>query len=648
MSIKLKLIAAVTLLGLSLVALGGSSFYALQFTTGMTRTIVADGMTGLGQLTRINDMYSNIVRDTQGVALGELTFAEGAASVAESFANIDTDWTAYLAGKIGAEETPIVEIAKTRMSEAEPAIAKLTDLLTKQDLPALTEFTKTELGEAMESIASQFDQLAEIQAQSSEADYGIAEAHAGQAMLVMAIIAALSGCVLAFAIYVILGSVVRPLRGMEQAMRRLAGGDHQSDIPYTAQTDEIGAMAAALLVFRQNGLRVAQLTEAETIAGQRTQADRSAMMRQLQVDFGTVVDAAIAGDFSKSVEASYADAELNALAKGVNDLVANVGRGISETGVVLNALAHTDLTKRVTGAYDGAFADLKDDVNAVADRLNDIVGQLRHTSGGLRTATGEILAGANDLSERTTKQAAAIEQTSGALEQLLATVRDNAGRANQARGEARSVSSAAERGGTVMQQANAAMGRISDSSSKISSIIGLIDDIAFQTNLLALNASVEAARAGDAGKGFAVVAVEVRRLAQSAATASADVKGLIELSAGEVRSGTQLVADAAAHLADMLDGVRSNAALIDAIASASQDQSVAIAEVSTAIRQMDEMTQHNAALVEETNAAIEQTDTQASELDRIVEVFVVEPSDAPSQSALGRKPTGKSRFSAAA
>ncbi len=74
------------------------------------------------------------------------------------------------------------------------------------------------------------------------------------------------------------------------------------------------------------------------------------------------------------------------------------------------------------------------------------------------------------------------------------------------------------------------MERITASSGKISNIIGLIDDIAFQTNLLALNASVEAARAGEAGKGFAVVAVEVRRLAQSAAQASSEVKGLIEQS----------------------------------------------------------------------------------------------------------------------
>src|SRR5690606_31264246 len=162
---------------------------------------------------------------------------------------------------------------------------------------------------------------------------------------------------------------------------------------------------------------------------------------------------------------------------------------------------------------------------------------------------------------------------------------------------------------------------ITQSSAKISNIIGMIDDIAFQTNLLALNASVEAARAGEAGKGFAVVAVEVRRLAQSAAQASSDVKVLIEQSAQQVTSGSKLVATAADRLTAMLDGVRANTVLLDDIARASREQAAAIAEVNSAVRQMDEMTQHNAALVEEVNAAIEQTEAQANELDRIVDIF---------------------------
>ncbi|WP_317185707.1 methyl-accepting chemotaxis protein [Devosia sp. BK] len=287
----------------------------------------------------------------------------------------------------------------------------------------------------------------------------------------------------------------------------------------------------------------------------------------------------------------------------------------------LARMANGDLGGRIETSFTGQYEELRQAFNQSLTQLEGIVGNLRSTSRSLKTATAEILTGANDLSQRTTRQAATIEETSAAVEQLATTVAENARRAATASEKARVLAQDATNGGTVMGEATGAMTAIEASSGKISNIIGLIDDIAFQTNLLALNASVEAARAGDAGKGFAVVAVEVRRLAQSAAQASSDVKALIEASAGEVRTGAQLVAQAARKLEDILRGAEDSFGLIEAMAKASSEQSGALDEVAMAIRQMDEITQHNAALVEETNAAIEQTEEQAAKLDGIVDVF---------------------------
>jgi len=346
------------------------------------------------------------------------------------------------------------------------------------------------------------------------------------------------------------------------------------------------------------------------------------------------IDHAVTTYFDKMTADAAAEAQANA---------DKILHAVTAAGDVLKQLSAGDLTHRISADFDPSLERIKHDTNAVADKLTEIIMQLQGLSTSLKTATGEILMGANDLSQRTTQQAAAVEETSAALEQLTGIVEENSKRAEAATSKADSVAGIADETGRVMAAANSAMDRITQSSGKISNIIGLIDDIAFQTNLLALNASVEAARAGDAGKGFAVVAVEVRRLAQSAAGASSEVKALIEQSANEVSGGTKLVSEAADRLSQMLSGIRENGVLVHDIAEATHQQSGTLSEIALAVRQIDEMTQHNAALVEETNAAIEQTEGQANELDHLIDAFVVGD---PKRKA-GRGSDGQMRRSAA-
>ncbi len=468
-----------------------------------------------------------------------------------------------------------------------------------------------------------------VVALESEADISAPSAGLRNTMLLIGLVLLVLAAVTSI---VIARTVTRPITRLTDAMAEIAGDKLDVPVPGLERADELGYMAEAVDVFRSNGLKMRDLRAAELDMSEE-RASRVGVIQELQQDIGAVVGAAIEGDFSRRVGTELNDPELRQLALDVNDLVATVDRGLTETGSVLAALARADLTHRMVGDYKGAFARLKQDTNDVAEQLGEIVTQLRGTSGALKTATGEILSGANDLSERTTRQAATIEETSAAIEQVSRTVVDNAAQAEQASRQARAVSAEAEASGAVMGEATEAMDRITQSSAKISNIIGLIDDIAFQTNLLALNASVEAARAGDAGKGFAVVAVEVRRLAQSAASASADVKALIEQSAAEVTGGSRLVASAAERLVTVQEAIRANAVTLDGIARASRDQAASIDEVNVAVRQLDEMTQHNAALVEETNAAIEQTEAQANELDRVIGVFTLAASKKPRAAA---------------
>jgi PAS domain S-box-containing protein len=479
--------------------------------------------------------------------------------------------------------------------------------------------------------------------------------------------------------------LMRPIPQLAGVMSAVADGDLDAEVPFTGNRNEIGAMARAVDVFRANAAEKAvldaqarqHLAEAADHTGQLQAISRSQMVVEFDLN-GTVIGAnenflsllgyqleevvgrpnALflfdADPQSQSYKAFWQEIAAGAFKSGEYRRRTNAGQevwiqstftpifdaegvaykvvqfatdvtarkqSVAAIGAGLQRLAAGDLTHSIAQPFPAEFEDLRLALNGTTERFADVVGQLRQTTNSLRTASGELLSGANDLSERTTRQAATIEETSAAMEQLASTVASNAGMAGDAAQKAQTVLKAAEDSGVVMQQATGAMDRITQSSARISNVIGMIDDIAFQTNLLALNASVEAARAGDAGKGFAVVAVEVRRLAQSAAQASSEVKALIETSNGEVKDGAGLVAAAGDRLRAMLAAVQENSDLVRAIARASREQAASIEEVNTAVRMLDQMTQHNASLVEETNAVIEQTEGQTQALDMIVDIF---------------------------
>lgn len=254
-------------------------------------------------------------------------------------------------------------------------------------------------------------------------------------------------------------------------------------------------------------------------------------------------------------------------------------------------------------------------------------------------ATG-ISQSAEDLSQRTESQAATLEETAAALDELSASVTsaaEGARNVEQTVGDARDEAQAS---GQVVQSAVCAMTEIEQSSTHISQIIGVIDDIAFQTNLLALNAGVEAARAGEAGRGFAVVASEVRALAQRSSEAAMEIKNLISSSGTQVAKGVELVDKAGAALQNIMERVNHISLLVSDIARGAEEQSIGLQEINSGVIQLDQVTQQNAAMVQEATAASQLLTDDASMLTNLVSRFQTQASDTSNGSKLPEQRAG--------
>ena len=383
----------------------------------------------------------------------------------------------------------------------------------------------------------------------------------------------------------LLTTTLKPLNALASATRIIASGGLDMDVPGTSRSDQIGAVAASVEVFKKAAIE--KVRRDADAAGQREVLD---------------------------VERQRGEAERGAVAEAQNLVVTSLADG-------LGRLADGDTTFRLTRTFPPQYEGLRADYNGAMEQLQGLISAIVASTVGLRASTKGISRAADELSGRTGQQVLSLERTMAALNEMAGTVRRTVEGANQARAVASRTRATAEDSDDVVRQAVTAMSEIEKSSRQISQIIGVIDDIAFQTNLLALNAGVEAARAGESGRGFAVIASEVRALAQRSSDAAKAIKTLILASGQQVERGVQLVGQTGQVLTVIAAQVSEVVSVVFEIATDAGQQASGLSQVNEAVDLMEQVTQQNATMVKDSTAASHALAQDTEHLSRLAARF---------------------------
>jgi len=358
----------------------------------------------------------------------------------------------------------------------------------------------------------------------------------------------------AVAIAVLMGwllsrGIAAPVAQMTGVMKTLASGNNKVDVAGTDRGDEIGDMAKAVLVFREQAVEKEKADAAKKIS----------------------------------------DAEQQRV---VDTLEANLGK-----------LAQGDLTSEINEAFSPAYESVKVNFNAAVGELRALIGTVMESAATIRTGSGEIAQASEDLARRTEANAASLEETSAAVTQMDGRLKATAASAGRTVERADGAIATVSGGRAIADEAVQAMTRVADSAKGIDSVIEGLDKIAFQTRVLAMNAAVEAGRAGEAGRGFAVVADLVSALAMRAEEEAGRARDQLTATQTDIVAAVEMVQKVDSALADISGDVSEVHTLLGEMATDNQAQSTAITEISVAIGTMDQSTQQNAAMVEETSAA---------------------------------------------
>ncbi len=333
-----------------------------------------------------------------------------------------------------------------------------------------------------------------------------------------------------------------------------------------------------------------------------------------------ILEQVAAGNFKISVSLGH-KGSFAKMMKSLDETVKTTGSYIEEITAILEQIAAGNLTGHIDRVYIGQFDMIKQSLNMIISSLNSTIKSILASAQNVNNGASLISNTALELANGSSQQVMAIDSLNLSIETINTQTRDTVKSTQNADELAKSATQSAEEGNEDMKRMLAAMEDIKEASKSISTIIKVINDIAFQTNILALNAAIEAARAGVHGRGFAVVAEEVRSLAGRTQLAANETAGLIEDSIHKVNSGMDIAALTANALSGIVDNTNTISEIINRINGSIMGQADSIERINGGIMDIGAVVQNNSATAEESAATAEELNNQSEILANMVARF---------------------------
>lgn len=329
------------------------------------------------------------------------------------------------------------------------------------------------------------------------------------------------------------------------------------------------------------------------------------------------------GDFSQKTDMYEDESEVGIMVKSINFMNSNFSKMISEISEVLGQMGQGNYIIELKEEYVGDFIAIKDSVNKIIDETKEMLITIKNAAREIDGGSEQLANAATDLAQGCTEQAGKVSEISEAIDDMAKMMDEKTKEAQETVAIASNAGKVLMESNAKMEELKAAIGDISKCSEEISTIIGVIEDIAGQTNLLSLNASIEAARAGEAGKGFAVVAEQVKNLAEQSTKAAGETTKLIQSTIEAVNKGIAISDEAAANMIQVMGGAKESTEKMGQMAESMKSEAESIRSIDEHIAKVTEIVDSNSAASQETAAVSEEQSAQVQTMVKLMEKFKI-------------------------